>query len=98
MVGTLRIDRYLPHATVWMMPPSARNAAPLVTAASCDETYTTMLAISSTVAKRCSSEVGRTCLKNSDDASSTDCLFCLARSLTKVSTPSDSVGPGNTEM
>src|SRR3989449_1094567 len=45
-----------------------------------------MLAISSTPAKRCSSEVGRNCFTNCDAASSTDWPLCLARSLTKVST------------
>src|SRR5438045_3506022 len=57
-----------------------------------------MLAISSTVAKRCSSDVGRCCLTNCAAACSTDWPFCRARSATKVSTPSDIVGPGKTEF
>src|SRR5439155_835751 len=63
-------------------PPSARRAAPLVADASFE-----LIAISSTLAKRCSSEVGRNCLTNGEAASSTDWPFCLARSFTNVSTP-----------
>src|SRR3984893_4068493 len=57
-----------------------------------------MLAISSTLAKRCNSEVGRCCFTNSDAASSTDWPFCFASSFTNASTPSDIVGPGSTEF
>jgi hypothetical protein len=53
-----------------------------------------MAATSSTVAKRCRSEDGRACWKNSFSICAFD-LFCRrAMDSTKVATPSESVGPG----
>jgi len=45
-------------------PPSTRSAAPFVAADNGLHTYTTRLATSSVVAKRCNNELGRTQAKN----------------------------------
>jgi len=80
-----------------LMPPSARSAAPLVRRplrGHIDHHVGDLL----DAGKRCNSEVGRNCLTNTDAASSTDWPFCFARPFTNVSTPSDIVGPGSTEL
>ena len=57
-----------------------------------------MFATSSTVANRFNSELGRAVWKNSASTTERSTPRCLARSATKVATPSDSVGPGSTEL
>src|SRR5882724_4869804 len=59
------------HMTDRTTPPSTRSAAPLVAEAASLAAYTIMLAISSGVAKRLMSEVGRTLVKNSRSAFAT---------------------------
>ena len=55
-----------------------------------------MFATSSTVANRCSNDVGRTLRKNSFSNSSGVCLALDASLPTNSVTPSEAVGPGST--
>src|SRR4029077_13072945 len=62
------------------MPPSARKAAPFVADESGLATKVTNAAISSGVAKRCSSEVGRAVVKNSFSTAAESTCLVLAKS------------------
>ena len=78
-------------------------AAPTVTNtfvadAFAEQTYVTIAATSSTVAKRLMSELGRTLSKNSFSTCSWLCPACFAIDPTKSFTPSDAVGPGKTAL
>ncbi len=79
-------------------PPSTRSDDPLVAEASGLATYVTILAISSTEAKRFNNDDGRAVSKNSFSICSVVMPRLLARSSTNVPTPSERVGPGSTEF
>ena len=95
--GQLEGRRGGSHATVCMMPPSARSAAPLAAELPSRKhrpPYWRSPRRCKTLQQRSSddavNEIRRGLLRLTP--------FCLARSLTNVSTPSDLVGPGSTEL
>ena len=79
---------------LFTVPPSTRNAAPVVAEDSGLATYATSEATSCGVLNRLSSEVGRTCSKNSFSNSAPDLPCSFASASTKSPTPRDFVGPG----
>ncbi|CAB1075159.1 hypothetical protein D1AOALGA4SA_2979 [Olavius algarvensis Delta 1 endosymbiont] len=76
-----------------MVPPSTRQAAPVVADASGLRRYAARVATSFVVALRLIDDVGRTFSKNSFSKLSNDLPSCFASSQTKSSTPRGRVVP-----
>src|SRR5271166_6346570 len=79
-------------------PPSTRKAAPFVAEESGLHTNVTSAATSSGLAKRFNSDVGRMARKNSRSTAAASVFCSTPSSWTNLSTPSDAVGPGSTEL
>ena len=80
------------------MPPSTRRAAPLVAEASFEADIDYHVCDFLDAGKALQQRARAQLLDELPAASSVDWPFCLARSFTKVSTPSDMVGPGRTAL